>query len=186
MTEVWQVYLLIFLLQAASAGFAPAFQAVIPDVLKDEDDYTNALSLLRLAEDLEQLVSPMLAAVLLTVVSFPVLFAGTTLGFVASALLVVTARLTDRVRDEDSHFSADVTKGIRIYTRTPRLRGLMVMEAAVAAAGAMVYVNTVVLVQARLGLGEEAVALAFAGFGAGRCWQPSFCRASSMGLRTTP
>jgi MFS family permease len=43
----------------------------------------------------------------------------------------------------------------------------MVMEAAVAAAGAMVYVNTVVLVQARLGLDEEAVALAFAGFGAG-------------------
>jgi MFS family permease len=80
---------------------------------------------------------------------------------------VVTARLPDRARGEDSHFWSDVTKGIRIYTRTPRLRGLMVMEAAVAAAGAMVYVNTVVLVQARLGLGEAAVALAFAGFGAG-------------------
>lgn len=60
-----------------------------------------------------------------------------------------------------------MTKGIRIYTNTPRLRGLMVMEAAVAAAGAMVYVNTVALVQARLGLGEESVAMAFAGFGAG-------------------
>jgi MFS family permease len=166
-TEVWQVYVLIFFLQAASAGFTPAFQAVIPDVLKDEDDYTNALSLLRLTEDLEQLASPILAALFLTVVSFPVLFAGTVLGFVASALLVVTARLPDRVRGEDSHFWADVTKGIRIYMRTPRLRGLMVMEAAVAAAGAMVYVNTVVLVQARLGLGEAAVALAFAGFGAG-------------------
>ena len=166
-TEVWQVYVLIFFLQAASAGFTPAFQAVIPDVLKDEDDYTNALSLLRLTEDLEQLASPILAALFLTVVSFPVLFAGTVLGFVASALLVVTARLPDRARGEDSHFWSDVTKGIRIYTRTPRLRGLMVMEAAVAAAGAMVYVNTVVLVQARLGLGEAAVALAFAGFGAG-------------------
>jgi MFS family permease len=166
-TEVWQVYVLIFALQAASAGFTPAFQAVIPDVLKDEDDYTNALSLLRLAEDLEQLASPMLAALLLTLVSFPVLFAGTVAGFVASALLVVTARLPDRVREENSHFWADVSKGIRIYTRTPHLRGLMVMEAAVAAAGAMVYVNTVVLVQVRLGLGEEAVALAFAGFGAG-------------------
>ena len=165
--QVWQIYVLIFFLQAASAGFTPAFQAVIPDVLKDEDDYTNALSLLRLAEDLEQLASPMIAALLLTVVSFPVLFVGTVVGFVASALLVVTARLPDRVRRENSHFWADVTKGIRIYTRTPRLRGLMVMEAAVAAAGAMVYVNTVVLVQARLGLGEEAVALAFAGFGAG-------------------
>ncbi len=166
-TEVWQVYVLIFFLQAASAGFTPAFQAMIPDVFKDEDDYTNALSLLRLAEDLEQLASPMLAALLLTVVSFPVLFAGTVVGFVTSALLVVTARLPDRVQRENSHFWGDVTKGIRIYTRTPRLRGLMVMEAAVAAAGAMVYVNTVVLVQARLGLGEESVALAFAGFGAG-------------------
>ena len=165
--QVWQIYVLIFFLQAASAGFTPAFQAVIPDVLKDEDDYTNALSLLRLAEDLEQLASPMIAALLLTVVSFPVLFAGTVVGFVTSALLVMTARLPDRVRGENSHFWADVTKGIRIYTRTPRLRGLMVMEAAVAAAGAMVYVNTVVLVQARLGLGEESVALAFAGFGAG-------------------
>ncbi|ESW59351.1 MAG: major facilitator transporter [Rhodobacter sp. CACIA14H1] len=166
-TEVWQVYVLIFFLQAASAGFTPAFQAVIPDVLKDEDDYTNALSLLRLAEDLEQLASPMLAALLLTVVSFPVLFAGTTFGFVGSALLVVTTRLPGRAAREPGHFWADVTKGIRIYTRTPRLRGLMVMEASVAAAGAMIYVNTVVLVQARLGLGEEAVALAFAGFGAG-------------------
>lgn len=165
--QVWQVYVLIFFLQAASAGFTPAFQAVIPDVLKNEEDYTNALSLLRLAEDLEQLASPMLAAALLTVVSFPVLFAGTVAGFVASALLVVTARLPGRAPAEPGHFWADVTKGIRIYTRTPRLRGLMVMEAAVAAAGAMVYVNTVVLVQARLGLGEESVALAFAGFGAG-------------------
>lgn len=165
--QVWQVYVLIFFLQAASAGFAPAFQAVIPDVLTGEEDYTNALSLLRLAEDLEQLASPMIAAALLTVVSFPVLFAGTVAGFVASALLVMTARLPDRARGGTGHFWADVTKGLRIYTATPRLRGLMVMEAAVAAAGAMVYVNTVVLVQARLGLGEEAVALAFAGFGAG-------------------
>ncbi len=166
-TEVWQVYLLIFFLQAASAGFTPAFQAMIPDVLTDEDEYTNALSLLRLAEDLEQLASPILAAALLTIVSFPILFAGTIAGFVSSALLVLTARLPARVAAEPGNFWADVTKGIRIYTRTPRLRGLMVMEAAVAAAGAMVYVNTVVLVQARLGLNEEAVALAFAGFGAG-------------------
>ena len=165
--QVWQVYVLIFFLQAASAGFTPAFQAVITDVLKDEENYTNALSLLRLTEDLEQLASPMMAALLLTVVSFPVLFAGTVFGFLASALLVVTAQLPDRVRSEDSHFWADVTKGVRIYAQTPRLRGLMVMEAAVAAAGAMVFVNTVVLVQARLRLGDEAVALAFAGFGVG-------------------
>lgn len=165
--QVWQVYALIFLLQAASAGFTPAFQAVIPDVLPDEGEYTNALSLLRLAEDLEQLASPILAALLLTVISFPVLFLGTVLGFVGSALLVATTRLPGRRGEAGGAFWADVTKGIRIYVATPRLRGLMVMELAVAAAGAMVYVNTVVLVQAQLGLGAQAVALAFAGFGAG-------------------
>ena len=53
----------------ASAGFTPTFQATIPDVLPDEAEYTRALSLSRLAYDLESLVSPMLAAALLTVVS---------------------------------------------------------------------------------------------------------------------
>ena len=166
-TEVWQIYVLIFFLQAASAGFTPAFQATIPDVLPDEKDYTNALSLLRLAEDLEQLLSPVLAAALLTLVSFPVLFGGTVAGFVGSALLVVTVTLPTRTLSDPGHFWASTTKGIRIYLTTPRLRGLMVMEMAVAAAGAMIYVNTVVLVQARLALGAPQVALAFAAFGAG-------------------
>src|SRR4051812_49177428 len=35
-TEVWQVYVLIFLLQSASAAFTPTFQATIPDVLTEE------------------------------------------------------------------------------------------------------------------------------------------------------
>ncbi|MDP3193825.1 MFS transporter [Tabrizicola sp.] len=166
-TEVWQVYVLIFVLQAASAGFTPAFQATIPDVLPDERVYTNALSLMRLTEDLEQLLSPILAAALLTVVSFPVLFGGTVAGFVLSALLVVTVALPMRAPAEAGQFWASTTKGIRIYLATPRLRGLMVMELAVAAAGAMIYVNTVVLVQARFGLGGSQVALAFAAFGTG-------------------
>jgi MFS family permease len=166
-TEVWQIYVLILVLQAASAGFTPAFQATIPDVLPDERDYINALSLMRLTEDMEQLLSPMLAAALLTVVSFPVLFGGTVAGFVLSALLVVTVVLPTRAPAETGQFWASTTKGIRIYLATPRLRGLMVMELAVAAAGAMIYVNTVVLVQARFGLGGSQVALAFAAFGAG-------------------
>src|SRR3954470_822938 len=33
-TEVWQVYVLIFLLQSASVAFTPTFQATIPDVLE--------------------------------------------------------------------------------------------------------------------------------------------------------
>ncbi|MFH4180461.1 MFS transporter, partial [Acinetobacter baumannii] len=61
-TQIWQIYILIFILQSASAAFTPTFQAMIPDVLPEEKDYTNALSLSRLAYDLENIISPMLAA----------------------------------------------------------------------------------------------------------------------------
>lgn len=50
---------------------------------------------------------------------------------------------------------------------TPRLRGPLAVNAAVAAAGSMVLVNTVVIVQASLGLSERAAALALASFSAG-------------------
>ena len=165
--QVWQIYILIFLLQAASAGFTPAFQATIPEVLPQEDDYTRALTLMRIAEDLEQIASPLIAAVLLTLVSFPVLFAGTVGGFVVSAILVGSSPLPVRTPAAVEPFLATATRGLRIYAATPRLRGLLALEAAVAAAGAMVYVNTVVLVENRLDLGAPQVALAFAGFGGG-------------------
>jgi MFS family permease len=42
-TEIWQVFLLIALLQACSAAFTPTFQATIPDVLPEEAEYTRAL-----------------------------------------------------------------------------------------------------------------------------------------------
>src|SRR3546814_9974433 len=88
--QIWQIYVLIFVLQSASAGFTPTFQATIPDVLPDEAEYTRGLSLSRLAYDLESLISPALAAALLTVMSFHVLFAGTVIGFLASAALVLS------------------------------------------------------------------------------------------------
>ena len=166
-TEVWQVYILIFFLQAASAGFTPTFQATIPDVLPDESDYTRALSLSRLAYDLESLLSPMLAAALLTIVSFPVLFGGTVIGFAVSAFLVLTVTLPSAKAGTRRGIWDRTTRGIRIYLATPRLRGLLALNLTVAAAGAMVIVNTIVIVKSRFGLGEPEVALALAAFGGG-------------------
>ena len=166
-TEIWQVYVLIFLLQSASAAFTPTFQATIPDVLPDERDYTRALSLSRLAYDLESLLSPMAAAALLTVISFHGLFAGTSLGFVASAVLVVTVVLPGPQQPEYRGIYERTVLGLRIYLATPRLRGLLALNLAVAAGGAMVIVNTVVLVQAAFGLSQQSTAVALAAFGGG-------------------
>jgi MFS family permease len=40
--QIWQVYVLIFLLQSASVAFTPTFQATIPDVLPEEKEYSQA------------------------------------------------------------------------------------------------------------------------------------------------
>jgi MFS family permease len=167
-TEVWQIYLLIFLLQSASAGFTPLFQSLIPEILTEERDYTRALSLSRLAYDLESLLSPALAAALLTVISFHGLFAGTSLGFLLSAALVLSTAFPVMVASTAIHGPYErAIRGMRIYLRTPRLRGLLALNLAAAAAGSMVFVNTVVIVRVNLAQPESAVALALACFGAG-------------------
>lgn len=166
-TEIWQIYILIFVLQSASAGFTPTFQATIPDVLPDEKDYTRALSLSRLAYDLESVASPTLAAALLTIINFHNLFAGTVFGFLASAALVVSVTLPSPKPTVPRGIYDRTTRGLRIYLATPRLRGLLALNLAVAAAGAMVIVNTVVLVQAQFGLSQRATAFALAAFGGG-------------------
>ena len=166
-TEVWQVYVLIFVLQSASAAFTPTFQATIPDVLPDESRYTRALSLSRLAYDLENIVSPMLAALLLAVVSYNSLFLGTVVGFAASAVLVVSVLLPSPKPSAPRGIYDRTTRGIRIYLATPRLRGLLALNMAAAAAGAMVLVNSVVLVRNTLGLDAAALAWTMFAFGAG-------------------
>ncbi|HHG90411.1 MAG TPA: MFS transporter [Devosia sp.] len=166
--SIWQIYVLIFVLQAASATFTPAFQAVIPDVLRDEKDYTIALSLSRLAYDLENLLSPALAALFLLFVSYSWLFGGTVLGFVISALLVFFVTLPQRKSQvKERPFVERLTRGMRIYLATPRLRGLLALNLSAAAASAFVLVNTVVIVMAGYQASQSELAYALAAFGGG-------------------
>lgn len=166
---VWQVYLLVFLFQSFSAAFTPSFQATLPDVLPDEDDYTQALSLSRLAYDLEAVLSPVLAGVVVSLVSFHWLFAGTAGGFVVSAVLIVTTTLPAAARalNEKEGLRRLLKRGFQIYLHTPRLKGLLGLSFAVSAAGAVVLVNTVVLVQGHLGANQATVSLFLAVYGAG-------------------
>lgn len=144
------------------------FQATLPEVLPDEADYTRALTLSRLAYDLESLLSPALAAMLLLVLSYHGLFVGTALGFAGSALLVVSVVLPPRRRvTEPPGIGRKLTEGLRLYLATPRLRGLLALTLAAAAGSALVIVNTVVIVREGLARAESAVALALMAYGAG-------------------
>lgn len=167
-TSVWQIYLLIFLVSACSAAFTPVFQAAIPDILRDEATYTRALSLSRLAYDLESLLSPSAAALALLVISYHGLFVGNAVAFAISALLVVSVSVPPAGQPErTAALGENLAFGLNVYLRTPRLRGLLALSLAVAASGAMIIVNTVVLVREWLGGTETETAIAFAAAGAG-------------------
>ncbi|MGY4918541.1 MFS transporter [Streptomyces sp. 900116325] len=168
--QVWQVYVLIFLLQAASAAFTPTFQAVIPDALPAERDYTQALSLSRLAYDLESLFSPALAAALLSLITYNWLFIGTVFGFLGSAALVVSAVLPRPVAASATGGGtvyAKATRGTRLFFATPQLRALLALNLVVAAASAMVTVNSVVYVRDQLARSVTDVSLALGAYGGG-------------------
>ncbi len=166
--EVWQIYVLIFGLNLFSAGFKPVFAATIPDLVPDEDGYTRALSMSRLAYDLENLLSPLVAGVALLFMSYTGLFLANSVAFAISAGLILATTLP---RGERAHrlggLGHEISFGVRAYLKTPRLRGLLALYLGVAATSAMVIVNTVVYVREQLGGSESDVALALAASGGG-------------------
>lgn len=167
-TEIWQIYLLVFILQSASATFTPAFQALIPTLLPKPQEYTQALALSRLAYDLEALLSPMIAAALLTVVTFNNLFLGTAFGFAASAAFVLLAAIPRHVPDQSGMtFWQRLPVGLKVFARTPSLRFLMLTNVVVSSGTAIVLVNSVVYAKAVFGFDDAALAVILGAYGLG-------------------
>ena len=169
-SEAWQLYVAILLLQTASAVFTPTFQAAIPEVLPDERDYTAAQSLSRLAYDLESLVSPLLAAALVLILPTSWLFAVTAVGFALSLVAVLLSRLRLRTPVTGEPFVSRLVRGLRLIATTESTRFLALLDAVVAAVYATVLVNTVVIALRLEGEVDDVVAplaIALALFGVG-------------------
>ena len=142
-----------------SAAFTPIYQAAIPDLL-DDAQYVRALSWSRLAQELEGLVGPLLAASLLLVVAHDTLFAFASVLLAVSACQVWLSAVPDAAPSERARgVWHNLAYGFRVYTRTPRLRALLALHAVVSFSGALVIVNTVVLVRQHFGLAAHWVPL---------------------------
>ncbi|MFH4188664.1 MFS transporter, partial [Acinetobacter baumannii] len=89
------------------------------------------------------------------------------LGFIGSALFVVSAKLPVAKVPEFRGVYSRIKQGAKIYFNTPRLKALLALNLAIASASAVVIVNTVVLVQSTFKLTENATTWAFGLFGFG-------------------
>jgi NRE family putative nickel resistance protein-like MFS transporter len=169
-TTVWQVYVLIFAINAVTAFFTPTFEASLPDVV-GQGLYTRAVALSRVATDLESVGGPLVAGVLIALVGVRWTFWFDALTYVASAVLVWRSRVPRAPRPTAPHpwseFGTQVTHGTRVLLRVPALRQALLLHVAEAAAGAAAIVATVVYVRDVLGRGETSFAVAMAAVGIG-------------------
>lgn len=168
-SSTWEIAALAFAFFAFSAAFTPLFQSVIPDILPDEDTYTRALAYSRIAYTLEAVLSPVVAAAALRLLDPESLFIVAALAFAGSiAALTVTRFPDDAANEGKGPFLARAMRGLNIYRRTPRLRGLFLLNLALSFAMAWVLVNTVVYAGARLGDAQHnyPILMTFYGVGA--------------------
>jgi MFS transporter, NRE family, putaive nickel resistance protein len=169
-TAVWHVYVLIFLLNAVTAFFTPAFEASIPEVA-GESLYTRALAWSRVAVDLEAAGGPLVAGVLIALVGVKWTFWFDGLTYLVSALLVWSTRVPRAPRPTSpfpwGRVWGEATLGTRILLREPALRRALVLHFAEATAGACAIVATVAYVHDVLGLGNTAFALTMTALGIG-------------------
>jgi MFS family permease len=166
-TQVWQVYAVVFVFALASAVFTLVYQSVVPYLLANQADYTKSLARSRIATELESSISPLAAAALLLVLDARGMFIACAAMLLISAWLVGRMRIPVAAPDTTRRPLGGLLRGPRLFLKVPELRALLALDVAVALASSMVMVNTVVIIQGLLDLDREASAIAFATFGAG-------------------
>ncbi|MFL5579970.1 MAG: MFS transporter, partial [Gemmatimonadaceae bacterium] len=169
-TAVWQVYVLIFLLNVVTAFFTPTFEASIPQVV-GESLYTRALAWSRVAVDVEAAGGPLVAGVLIAAAGIRWAFWLDGLTYLVSAVLVWRT-VVPRAPKPTAPFPwsdtwTQATHGTRVLLREPALRRALVLHFAEAAAGACAIVATVAYVHDELHLGTTAFAAAMTALGVG-------------------
>ena len=169
-TQVWQVYVAVFVVNALTAFFTPAYEASLPEVV-GEEHYVKALAYSRVAIDVEAVGGPVLAGLLVAAIGLRWVFWFDALTYVASAILVSCIRIPSGQPQASALKLGDllqeVTHGTRVLLREPAIRQALLMSLAEATAGACAIVITVVYVQDVLLKSTMAFTLVMAGVGLG-------------------
>lgn len=168
--SVWQVYVMIFAINAATAFFTPIYDASMPDVVGREH-YVKALSVSRVAVDMEAMLAPMLAGVLVALLGLKWLFWFDAASYLVSAALVAASTLphvrSPAARVASKPWLREMSFGIQTLLREASLRRALMFGFVEALAGAAAIVATVVYIRETLGLGENGFVIAMTAVGVG-------------------
>ena len=170
-TEVWQVYVLMFTVNAFTAFFTPTFQATLPAVTTDEE-LPQALSLSSATNELLGVLGPGIAGGVAAFLGARDIFFIDAATFLVSGVLIFT--LPARLRNEDSQAATEervtvaaVLEGTKLLWKNAVMRYALLLKLVAAVSGALILVNTVGLVRGQLHLPEAQYGWVMAAFGVG-------------------
>lgn len=171
-TQVWQIYVLIFSLNVFNAFFTPTYKATIP-LVTGKNDYPQAIALSSATYQLLSVLGPGLAGAVAAFIGARQVFFLDASTFVVAAILIFSlpGQLTVESNQQPSRTVGrtlqDIKEGTtRLLTDAP-IRYALAMQLVASIAGAQILVNTVGYVQGTLKLGEVQYGWVMAAFGIG-------------------
>lgn len=171
-TQIWQVYALIFVLNVFNAFFTPTYQATIP-LVTGKNDYPQAIALSGATYQLLAVLGPGIAGSVAALIGARQVFFLDALSFFIAAVLIFTlpGQLQVEPRQQSSATRGrtwrDIKNGTTRLFTDATIRYALFMQLVASIAGAQILVNTVGYVQGTLKLGNVQYGWVMAAFGIG-------------------
>jgi MFS transporter, NRE family, putaive nickel resistance protein len=171
-TTAWQIYSLIFFLNIFNAFFTPAYQAAIPQSIKNKAAYSSGIALSNATNQLLGVLGPGLAGGVAAWLGARQIFFVDAASFIIAAVFILTLPSLLVIKKERGNVMqtkvwTDVLKGTRLLFTNTAIRFALLIELVSAIAGAQILVNTVGYIKGQLHLTDKHYGYVMAAFGIG-------------------
>ena len=171
-TEAWQIYVLIFLLNIFNAFFTPAYQAAIPKSITTKSSYSSGIALSNATNQLLGVLGPGMAGAVAAWLGARQIFFVDAASFIIAAVFILSLPSLLVVENKKQNIIkakvwTDILKGTRLLFSNTAIRFSLLIELVSAIAGAQILVNTVGYVKGQLQLTNKHYGYVMAAFGIG-------------------
>ncbi len=124
--KVWHILCLSFLVGLAQAFGGPAYQALLPSLVKIED-LSNAIAMNSIQFNLARVIGPVLGGLALTRLGASACFALNGVSFIAVIISLLSLRIRVISGDSRESFLASLAKGLAFVRRRPGMAPLVAL-----------------------------------------------------------
>jgi MFS transporter, NRE family, putaive nickel resistance protein len=169
---VWQLYVIVLLLNIFHACFTPTYQATIPIVTKSQE-YADSMALASITYQTLSIVGPALAGMMAGWLGTRTIFWLDSSSFLLSALVISTIKQPlnipnlDRENQARTNYFSQLTLGTQLLFSDRLLHYALFIQLVGAIIGGQILVNTVSYIQRGLHLGDREYGWVMMAFGIG-------------------